>query len=305
MTLLLTGSSGFLGKHVTSVLNEQNIFYLSPSSKELDLTNESSVMNYFEINRPNKIIHMAAFVGGIKKNLLNPFDMLYLNTKMVMNIFTAISKHGCDYFGGLGSVCMYDGNCPVPFKEDNMFNGNSDFSNRPYGDSKRLLLSLFQAYKRERKLTGNMLIPVNMYGSHDNFDLDNSHVIPGLINRFLTAIENNESAVYCFGTGEGSREFLNVQDCAEVIVKAMNMNLDYSEPINIGTGKSILIKDLANLIAELTGFKGDILFTGEVGDGQKKRMLDVSRAKAVLDWEAKIDLREGLKRTIKWYKENK
>lgn len=303
---LITGSHGFLGKAVLDEYKKYNDYILIPTSKELDLTNESSTMNYFDIFRPNKILHMAAYVGGIGRNLDNPFNMIYLNSKMATNIFTAIDKYGCDYLCALGSVCMYGSNCPTPFKEDDMLNESSHFSNRPYGDSKRFLLSLLQAFKRQHpNFKSSFLVPVNLTGPNDSFDLHNSHVVPGLIRKFSEAKINNSPEVKCFGTGKASRELLFVNDCAKAVVNAVVNEIDYPDPINLGTGKSILIKDLAYLISELVEYKGNIVFTGEIGDGQAKRQLDVSRAKQVLGFEAKTDLRTALKNTINWYADNK
>jgi len=306
-TTLLLGASGFLGKQVVKEFSGYtNAYLLTPTSKQLDLTSESSTLDYFHQHRPNNILHMSAYVGGIGKNLDNPFNMLYLNSKMAMNIFTAIDKYGCDYFCGLGSVCMYSSECPVPFKEEDMLKSEPHFSNAPYGNSKRFLLSLFQSYRREHPgFKSSFLVPINLMGPGDNFDLRNSHVVPALIRKFVTAVDSDVDTVYCFGTGEASRELLHSRDCARAIVNTMIKEIDYPEPINIGTGQSILIKDLAALIASLTGFQGEIVFTGEVGDGQFKRQLDVTRAKEVLGFSSSITLIDGLKETIEWYKENK
>jgi GDP-L-fucose synthase len=304
--ILVAGHSGFLGKAVLEQFKQYDVSLLTPSSKELDLTSESCTLDYFDKFRPSKVLHMGAYVGGIGKNLNNPFNMLYLNSKMAMNIFAAIERYGCDYLCALGSVCMYWSECPVPFKEEDMLKGAEHFSNRPYGSSKRLLLSLFEAYRREYpNFKSSFLVPVNLMGPNDHFDLQDSHVIPGLIRKFVEATENGNNRVNCFGTGLASREFLHVNDCARAIVKTVVEEIDYPEPINLGTGQSILIKDLACLIADLTGFHGEIVFTGEVGDGQFKRQLDVSRAKEILGFEANINLKDGLIETIQWYKENR
>jgi GDP-L-fucose synthase len=307
--LLITGGNGFLGKEVVKRAKYINSFnagvILSPSSTELDLTNESSVMTYFDKYRPSKILHMAAACGGLGLNKKQPADLTHLNLKMVVNLFDAVHKYNVEYVYGIGTVCSYPMYCPVPFKEDDIWNGMPEITNSGYGLSKRMLLILQSEYRKQYGLKGAHLIPINLMGPGDSFDDTKSHVIPALIKKFVDAVDNNKPQVFCYGTGTATREFLAAEDCAEAIVKAISVELDYEGPINLGTGKSILIKDIAELIGELTGYKGKIVFTGEVGDGQPLRQLDVSRAKAVLGWEAKIDLREGLKRTIKWYKENK
>jgi GDP-L-fucose synthase len=198
-------------------------------------------------------------------------------------------------------VCAYPQYCPVPFKEDDLFNGFPEPTNAPYGQAKRTLLMLGQTYREQYGIGGAHLIPVNLYGPKDHFDLVNSHVIPALINKFTSG----SSVVKCWGTGEVTREFVYAADAAEAIVKAVILGLDVPLPINIGTGKDISIKDLAYLIAKLTGFKGKIEFTGEVSDGQPERRLDVNRAKILLGFEAKTDLTTGLKKTIEWYLKEK
>lgn len=305
MTILVTGASSFLGKNLMPILQsstEERI--LTPSSKQLDLLNESSVRDYFDQWRPNVILHMAAVCGGIGANSRSPADFTHLNTQMAINVFEMIRKYQIKYYYGLGSVCMYPSETPVPFKEDDMFNGFPEETNAGYGLSKRMQYMLFKTHKQQYGLKGAFLVPVNMMGLHDHFDLENSHVIPALINKFVDAVENNKSEVLCWGTGEATREFLFAEDCAKAITKCLINKIDYSEPINLGTGKDISIKDLAYLIAKLTNFKGEIIFNRAVSDGQMKRMLDVSRAKKVLNWEAKTDLESALKQTIKWYKEN-
>ncbi|HVI42222.1 MAG TPA: NAD-dependent epimerase/dehydratase family protein, partial [Anaerovoracaceae bacterium] len=190
----------------------------------------------------------------------------------------------------------------VPFKEDNLWNGYPEETNAPYGQAKRTLLLLSQTYRTQYGIGGAHLIPVNMYGEHDHFDLVNSHVIPALINKFVDAQRNNKEYVECWGTGEATREFLYAGDAVEGIVKAVSMELDTELPINLGTGSDISIKDLAFLIGNLTGFTGQIIFNGQVSDGQPKRQLDVTRAKQMLGFEAKTALKDGLIKTIEWYK---
>jgi GDP-L-fucose synthase len=307
MSVLITGGNGFLGRRILAEFEKLNWpkTILVPSSLQLDLTNESSVMNYFDEYRPDKVIHAAAFVGGLGLNKKQPADLTHINLKMIVNLFDAVHKYNVEYVYGIGTVCSYPMNCPTPFKEDDFWNGMPEITNSGYGLSKRMLLIMQSEYRKQYGLKGAHLVPVNLMGPGDSFDDTKSHVIPALIKKFVDAVENDKPEVYCFGSGNASREFLYVDDCAKAIVKAISVELDYDGPINLGTGKSIFIKNLAELIGELTGYKGNIVFTGDVGDGQLLRQLDVSRAKKILDWEAKIDLREGLKKTIEWYKKNK
>jgi GDP-L-fucose synthase len=204
----------------------------------------------------------------------------------------------------LGSVCSYPLNCPTPFKEDDIFNGYPESTNAPYGQAKRTLMMLGNTYREQYGIAGAHLIPVNLFGPHDHFDLVNSHVIPALINKFVNAVDKGLSTVRCWGTGLATREFFYAEDAAKAIVSAVYQSLDTELPINLGTGKEISIKELAHLIAKLVGFDGEVLFTGEVSDGQPKRRLDVSRAKEMLNFEADTNLLTGLVKTITWYQDN-
>ena len=201
-------------------------------------------------------------------------------------------------------MCAYPKHCPVPFKEDDLWKGMPEETNAPYGIAKRHLYMMGKTYREQYGIKGAHLIPVNMYGPYDHFDLVNSHVIPALINKFVNARDKELPEVPVWGTGEATREFLHARDCARAIKMAVTERLDYELPINIGTGSDISIKELAHLIKKLTGYDGNIKLTGEVSDGQPKRMLDVSRAKEILGFEADITLEDGLKETIEWYENN-
>lgn len=302
MRILITGGNGFLGKHIQKRFQDPTHVVLSPSSKALDLTNRNDTERVIREFQPDSILHMAALCGGILANKNSPADFLHVNVDMASNLFYAAKEAGCTRIYTLGSVCSYPKHCPVPFKEDNLWNGYPEETNAPYGMAKRLLLMLSQTYREQYGFSGAHLIPVNMYGEHDRFDLINSHVIPALIRKFVNAHEHEVSLVDVWGTGEATREFLYVGDAAEAISKAVLTNFDYSMPINLGTGTDIKIYSLAFLINDLVGYDGIINFTGEVSDGQPKRMLDVTRAKELLGWSAKTELRDGLIRTIEWYK---
>lgn len=297
--LLITGGHGFLGKHL---LKKLNFDYLAPNSKELDVLNAIQLDHYISEHKPNIILHMAAKCGGILANKNSPADFLRDNTQMALNIYEAARLHNIQYVYSLGSVCAYPKHCPVPFNEDNIWNGAAEETNFPYGQAKRTLMMLGQTYRQQYGIGGAHFIPVNMYGEHDNFDLTNSHVIPALIRKFHEAKRNNTN-VECWGTGTATREFLYAGDTTQVLAKAILANFDHSEPINLGTGTDISIKELASLIAKLTDYQGQIVFDGSVSDGQPKRLLDVSRAKKLLNWTAQIDLEEGLRKTIRWYQD--
>ena len=316
-TIVVTGSSGFLGKHLKEALypyQEQNkIFFLN--SQDCNLLQPHQVRNMLRTYLPDIVIHAAAVCGGIKANSLRPADFVVDNLKMGINLFESIEYINREQFYThnqilpkirrvytLGSVCAYPKYCPVPFKEDDLWNGYPEETNAPYGIAKRTLLIMGQAYRQQHGIGGAHLVPVNLYGEHDHFDLENSHVIPALINKFTTAVNNNQNRVYCWGTGSATREFLYAGDAAKAIVKAISLDLNTDLPINLGTGVDLSIQDLAFLIGKLTGFRGDIEFTGEVSDGQPKRRLDVSRAKELLGWEAQTKLEEGLVKTISWFR---
>jgi GDP-L-fucose synthase len=305
MKILVTGGTGFLGKHVQSAFSKSKNELWFPSSKDLDLLDPRASEEAIAYIRPDAILHMAAVCGGILANKNSPADFLHKNLDMASNIFHAARKVGCKYVYTLGSVCAYPKHCRTPFIEENLWDGYPEETNAPYGISKRLLLMLGKTYQEQYGIGGTHLIPVNMYGEHDHFDLTNSHVIPALIRKFDNAIVNNLPVVECWGTGQATREFLYAGDCAQAIVKAVECGLTTEVPINLGMGQDISIKDLALLLADLTGYLGDIKFTGEVSDGQPKRLLSVIRAQNLLDWKATTTLRDGLVRTIRWYRANK
>ena len=300
--LLITGAGGFLGKHVKNQLhNLSNFEFLTPNSKELDLTDSLKTKEYFCYNKPNAVLHMAAVCGGIGANSKRPAEFIASNSKMSLNIFDGALSSGVEKVYTLGSVCAYPKYCPAPFKEDDIWNGYPEETNAPYGLSKKMLMVLGNSYRQQFGIGGAHLIPVNMYGEHDNFNLETSHVIPALIKKFSDAVASKKDKVFCWGTGEATREFLYAGDCAIAIVKAIQSGLDTDQPINIGMGKEISIKALAQLIAQLTGFDGQIIFNNEVSDGQPRRLLDTSRAKEILGFEAKTNLLTGLTKTICWF----
>lgn len=310
MKVLVTGGTGFLGKHIQEAFqpykNKYDLYFVGTKYNGIDysLDNQERCRELFNLIKPNIVIHAAAKCGGIGLNKKQPADLMLFNMKMNTNVLEQCLEHNVDYIYTLGSVCAYPKYCPTPFKEDSLWEGQPEETNMGYGVAKKTMMLLFQMMKQQYGMKGAHLIPVNMYGSQDHFDLENSHVIPALINKFVTAVRENKSQVFAWGTGNATREFFYAGDCAKAIVQAVEQKLDTELPINLGTGTDISIKDLAYLISDLTGFKGEIIFTGDVSDGQPKRMLDVSRAKQILNFTAETDLTTGLIKTINWFKNN-
>lgn len=302
MKIFITGGNGFLGQNLLPLFN--NAEYYAPTSKQVDVLDFKRLSNSIKNYKPDVILHMSAVCAGLLGNKNRPADFIRDNTQMGLNIYEAARINNIKYVYSLGSICMYHLHCPTPFKEDDLWNGMPELTNSPYGQSKRTLLMLSQTYRQQYGIGGAFLMPVNMYGYFDHFDLINSHVVPALINKFCNAVKNNLPVVNCWGTGNATRELFFAEDCCDAIVMAIMQKLDTDLPINLGVGKDITIKNLASLIGELTGFKGEIIFTGEVGDGQPKRLLDVSRAKELLGFTAKTSLKDGLIKTIEWYKNN-
>lgn len=305
MKILITGATGFLGKHIQKACEPYSEHSFTFIGSSCDLTDRTDVDDLFRSINPDIVIHMAAQCGGILANKNSPADFLANNLQMGLNIYDSAKIFNIKTIYTLGSVCAYPKFCPTPFKEDNIWNGYPEETNAPYGIAKRAIMLLGQAYREQYGIGGAHLIPVNLYGEYDHFDPVNSHVIPALIRKFTQAVETKQPVVECWGTGEATREFLYAGDAAEAIIKAVMAGLDTNLPINLGTGKDISIKDLAYIIGDLTGFTGEIIFNGQVSDGQPKRMLDVSRAKELLNFEAKTQLLEGLQKTILWYEKEK
>lgn len=307
MNIFVTGGNGFLGKNLQEAFSKTNHQCFYPTSQECNVLDLDDILSFCEYRCPkiDVILHTAAKCGGIKANINSPADFMRDNLQMGINVFEAARILRINKVYTLGSVCGYACYCPIPFKEDDLWLGFPEFSNSGYGISKKTIMLMGQMYRKQYGMGGAHLIPVNMFGFHDHFDLENSHVVPALINKFISAVETNKPTVECWGSGLATRELLFSVDCAGAIVRAIDIGLDTDLPINIGTGKDISIKDLAYKIADLTGFTGEIVFTGEVSDGQPKRRLDVSRAKDILGWTASTSLEDGLKKTIDWYKNNR
>jgi GDP-L-fucose synthase len=299
--LLVTGGSGFLGQHVVAALERHGCRDVIVVRKARhDLTHEPDVVRLFEETRPDIVLHLAAVVGGIGANRESPGRFFYQNVMMGALMMEQARLAGVEKFVGVGTICAYPKLAPVPFLERDLWNGYPEETNAPYGIAKKMLLVQGQAYRQEYGFNAIHLLPVNLYGPHDNFDPSSSHVIPALVRKCVEAIEAGADEMVCWGTGNATREFLYVEDCAEAIVLAAE-RYDRPEPVNLGAGFEISIRDLAELIAELTGFRGRLVFDRTKPDGQPRRSLDVTRARNSFGFAATTDFRTGLKRTIEWY----
>jgi len=303
MRVLLTGATGFLGKNLVEYLPKylgEQYRVSGIGSKQYDLRNQHACRKALEYFNPDVIVHAAGSVGGIGANQENPGKFMYDNLIMGTNLIEEARVKKVPKFVLLGTVCAYPKHCPVPFNEEEIWEGYPEETNAPYGIAKKTLMRLLQAYGEQYGMRGANLIPVNMYGPHDHFNLTSSHVIPALILKFYSAIKNGDQVVPIWGTGEASREFLYAPDCAEAIALAIKHNVPL-DPINIGTGKEIKIKDLVQEIADQMEYTGDIVYETDKPDGQPRRCLDTGLAKALLGFEAKTDLQTGLKETIEWF----
>jgi GDP-L-fucose synthase len=304
--ILLTGGKGFLGSHTVDTFKEKGARNLITFSiNDFDLRKEDDVKKLFKTYPDvDIVVHIAGDVGGIKYSSEHPGRQFYNNVMMNTLVLHYAYKNNVKKFVGIGSVCEYPEITPVPFKESDVWNGYPVPSNDAYGLSKRSLLAHSIAYNKEYGFNAIHLLPINLYGPRDDFSLENSHVIPALIIKFYDAKQNNQKIVQVWGSGEASREFVYAKDAAEAIVLA-TQKYNKADPVNIGTGKEIKIKDLAYLIAELVDYKGDIRFDTSKPEGQMRRQLDVSKAKKYFGFTAKTDLKDGLKKTIEWYKNNR
>lgn len=302
--ILVTGGAGFLGSHLVQKLKEKgskNIFI--PTHDKFDLREKQDIIRMYEEAHPDILIHLAARVGGIGANMEYPGEFFYDNLIMGIQLMEYARRYGVEKFVGLGTVCAYPKFTKVPFKEEDLWNGYPEETNAPYGLAKKMLLVQAQAYRKQYGFNAIYLLPVNLYGPGDNFHPEYSHVIPGIIRKCFEAIENKQDEIVLWGTGKPTREFLYVEDCVEAICLATE-KYNKSEPLNIGSGLEISIKDLAKLIVELTGFQGRVIWDRIKPDGQPRRCLDTSNAQREFGFRAKTDFKEGLKKTVDWYREN-
>jgi GDP-L-fucose synthase len=304
--LLVTGGAGFLGSFLvddlvrTAQVRREDITV--PRSKDLDLRIWENCLS--AVKGQDIIIHLAASVGGIGFNMENPATLFYDNAIMGIQLMEAARREGVQKFVQLGTICAYPKFAPIPFREDDLWNGYPEETNAPYGLAKKMLLVQAQAYRKQYDLNAIYLLPVNLYGPRDNFDPRSSHVIPALIKKFVEACKTGAESVTLWGTGDATREFLYVEDAARGILLATE-RYDKEEPVNLGAGFEISIRDLALLIKELTDYDGELAWDTTKPDGQPRRMLDTSRAHEEFGFRASTDFRTGLKRTIDWYVENR
>ncbi|MDI6451827.1 GDP-L-fucose synthase family protein [Anaerobaca lacustris] len=300
--IVVTGGAGFLGRYVTEGLRQRGCEQiLVPTIEQYDLVDPGDIVRMYEDMRPDIVIHLAAVVGGIGANREHPGEFFYKNLMMGVQLIEQARLRGIEKFVAIGTICAYPKHAPVPFREEDLWNGYPEETNAPYGLAKKMLLVQSQAYRQEYGFNSIYLLPVNLYGPGDNFDPATSHVIPALIKKCVDAIDSGAEAIECWGTGQVSREFLYAADAAEAILLATERYND-PEPVNIGTGTEICIKDLAEQIAELTGFAGEIRWDPSQPDGQPRRCLDTMKAKAYFGFEAATDFDTGLRNTIDWYR---
>jgi GDP-L-fucose synthase len=300
--VVVTGGAGFLGSYVVEKLRErgvENIFV--PRSKDYDLVRMENVRRLYDDANPDLVIHLAAVVGGIGANLANPGKYFYDNLMLGSQLMEEARLRGVRKFVAAGSVCAYPQFTPVPFKEDDLWNGYPEETNAPYGLAKKMMLVQSQAYRGQYGFNSIFLLPVNLYGPRDHFDLQNSHVIPALIRKCVEAVRSGDDQVVCWGSGSVTREFLHADDCARGVILAAE-KYDKSDPVNLGAGFEISIRELAEKIAALTGFRGRLAWDASKPDGQPRRRLDTSRAEREFGFRARIGFEEGLMQTIEWYR---
>lgn len=300
--VVVTGGAGFLGSVVCSKLAERGCRdILVPRQAEFDLTDAGAVARMYEAMRPDVVLHLAAEVGGIGANMENPGRYFYANMAMALHLIEHARKAGIEQFVQVGTICAYPKFTPVPFKEEELWNGYPEETNAPYGVAKKAAMVMLDGYCRQYGMKGAYVLPVNLYGPNDNFDLHTSHVIPALIRKCIEAQDRGDDHIMCWGTGAASREFLYVDDAAEGVLRAAEV-MDDPTPINLGTCMEITIGDLVKLIVKLTGFEGEIRWDSTKPDGQPRRCLDTTRAEDRLGWKAEIGFEDGLRRTIEWYR---
>lgn len=302
--IVVTGGAGFLGRHLVAKLRAfPGTEVTVPRSKDYDLVQGEQVVRLLKDTKPDMVIHLAAVVGGICHNQKNPGRFLYDNLMMGTQLIEQARQFSVQKFVAIGTVCAYPKFTPTPFKEDDLWNGYPEETNAPYGLAKKMMLVQLQAYRTQYGFKGIYLLPANLYGPEDNFDLESSHVIPALIRKCVSARRQNQPFIEVWGSGNVSREFLFVEDCAQAILQAAE-RYDGPDPVNLGTGQEITIRDLVRLIIRLTGYEGDVRWQADRPDGQPRRRLDTIRAWEKFGFRATTPLEEGLRKTVAWYEAN-
>lgn len=303
--VVVTGGAGFLGRYIVEGLRNRGCRdILVPKIEDYDVVNINDIVRMYDDMKPDIVIHLAAVVGGIGANREHPGEFFYKNLMMGVQLIEQGRLRNIEKFVAIGTICAYPKFTPVPFKEEDLWNGYPEETNAPYGLAKKMLLVQSQSYRTEYGFNSIFLLPVNLYGPGDNFDPKSSHVIPALIKKCVDAIESGADYIECWGTGTPSREFIYAADAAEGILLATE-HYTGAEPVNIGAGFEITIKDLVEKITKITNFKGEIRWDNSKPDGQPRRCLDTSRAKKLFGFEAKTDFDKGLKATVDWYITNK
>jgi GDP-L-fucose synthase len=301
----VTGGKGFLGHHLISKLKDYDCRSIDIADlPEYNLTNPADINRMYEVTQPDVVIHLAAKVGGIGFNQEKPAELFYDNLMMGTQLIHEAYLHKIEKFVALGTICAYPKFTPVPFKEEEIWNGYPEETNAPYGLAKKMMLVQSQAYRQQYGFNSIFLLPVNLYGPGDNFDPRSSHVIPALIKKCFDAMDSHSDTLEVWGTGSATREFFYVEDAAAAISLAAD-SYEKSEPVNIGAGFEIPIKDLTELIVKISGFSGKIIWDSSKPDGQPRRMLDTSKALKEFGFKATTDLTTGLKKTIDWYRINR
>jgi GDP-L-fucose synthase len=300
MTTIVTGGAGFLGSHLVDLLRADGIEPIVPRRADVDLTDTNAAAAFFAETKPTQVFHLAAEVGGIGANRDNPGRYWYANLMMGVNVLEQARIHGTEKVVMVGTICSYPKFAPIPFREETLWDGYPEETNAPYGVAKKALLVGAQAYREQYGLNAIVLLPVNLYGPRDNFDLQSSHVIPALIRKMIEARDSGAAEVTLWGDGTPTREFLFVEDAARGLMLA-GRDYNGAEPVNLGTGTEISIKDLAHLVAEATGFGGSIVWDTTKPNGQPRRQLDVSRAREQFGFEAETSFADGLGQTVAWF----
>jgi GDP-L-fucose synthase len=302
--VVVTGGGGFLGSFVVDRLKQRGCEQVMvPRRRDFDLTRAEGIEKMFAAFQPEVIFHLAAVVGGIGANKENPGSFFYQNAIMGIQLIEAARIHGVEKTIVAGSICSYPKFTPVPFKEEDLWSGYPEETNAPYGIAKKSLLVMCQAYRQQYGMNAIFLMPVNLYGPRDNFDLESSHVIPALIRKAIEARDSGVKELVCWGDGSPTREFLYVEDAAEGLISGAE-NYDGEQPVNVGSGFEVSIQDLTEKITRLSGFRGSLVWDTSRPNGQPRRMLDTTKAAAYFGFRAKVNLEEGLEKTIAWYEKN-